>query len=946
MSVNESRAPAADMESPEDHDRDRIAQAYLGLIGSPRMQERARARINWMAANARGPKILDIGCSEGILALLLARAGHEVVGIDVNAAAIAYGQSLLESEPADVRARVSLRVGDALGVDLPPAAFDTVVLGEVIEHLAEPEPMLHRAAELMKPGGRLVLTTPFGHFPHPDHRQEFRTSQLVDLITTHFALEELSIVDGYFRVLALERGAARSGSAGDGLLQVTEEAAIAIQRQFYADLGERTAQLRKLRNETRILVEKNRRLERLARRLQEERRINTERLRRSEQQLKRQKRIVAMAQARVKELRRSRRYELGRALEKAVGSPGRMLKLPFRVAKIYRKHRARAANVGTTAAGATESDVSERTSSKAAQAPTTAGPEIRPATPHLDISAAFPPYAYPDRPPRTAIKVASILDEFSDACFRYEAELNRLTKEDWRRQLERDRPEFLFVESAWKGNQENWRRVFTHAEEREDGPLDELIAYCRKEGIPTVFWNKEDPPNFDVFIGAARKFDYIFTTDANCIEKYRLSVGHERIFALPFAAQPAIHNPMGKVETDEHEIAFAGTWYGQKHVERGALLPIVLDAAVGHKLHIFDRMSGHTRNDFYLFPPQYAPYLRTALPYPSVLTAYRNFKVFLNVNSVTDSPTMFARRVFEVLASATAVVSTASTGIEEMLGDVVAVVHDEDEARTEIERLLRDPWYRWQKSHQGYRKVLRRHTYTQRFRTIARTIGLELTAQEAEPLVSVVIPLDDGAFLDNALASLARQRHAPLEAILVVRAGARDAAERFSGAWPEGRVVEVAADAAAPALWQAGIGEARGEFVTVFDPAAVYGAEFISDLLLAFDYAGTDLVGKAAHYVSSGGAPELIGARHRYQHVDQVPAAALLARGRVFEEAGFDRIVAAGPGGALVARAPVPGRIYSADPFNYLRLEGQTDQLASTLSCGDPTGLFAPSPFF
>jgi 2-polyprenyl-3-methyl-5-hydroxy-6-metoxy-1,4-benzoquinol methylase len=146
-------------------DRDRIAEAYLGRWGSAVTQQRARDRVDWMAACAQGPRVLDIGCSEGMLGLLLARAGHQVLGIDFEPAAIAAARDLLGAESSAVRARVELRVADALSVELDEHGFDTAVLGEVIEHLDQPSKMLARAAALLKPPGRLVLTTPFGSSP-------------------------------------------------------------------------------------------------------------------------------------------------------------------------------------------------------------------------------------------------------------------------------------------------------------------------------------------------------------------------------------------------------------------------------------------------------------------------------------------------------------------------------------------------------------------------------------------------------------------------------------------------------------------------------------------------------------------------------------------------------------------------------------------------------------
>ena len=52
-----------------------------------------------------------------------------------------------------------------------------------------------------------------------------------------------------------------------------------------------------------------------------------------------------------------------------------------------------------------------------------------------------------------------------------------------------------------------------------------MLNYCRSRGIPTVFWNKEDPPHFDDFIGAAKEFDFVFTTDADCVPMYREALG-------------------------------------------------------------------------------------------------------------------------------------------------------------------------------------------------------------------------------------------------------------------------------------------------------------------------------------------------------------------------------------------------------------------------------------
>lgn len=102
---------------------------------------------------ADGPRdVLDVGCSSGYLAAPLAAAGARVVGIELDPdaaeAARAYCSEVL--------------VGDVEDMELPfePASFDAVVCGDLVEHLRDPGAALARLRPLLRPGGRLVLSTP------------------------------------------------------------------------------------------------------------------------------------------------------------------------------------------------------------------------------------------------------------------------------------------------------------------------------------------------------------------------------------------------------------------------------------------------------------------------------------------------------------------------------------------------------------------------------------------------------------------------------------------------------------------------------------------------------------------------------------------------------------------------------------------------------------------
>lgn len=100
-------------------------------------------------------RILDLGCSGGLLARRIRAEGHYVVGVDSM------------EVPGVRRYTDEFYIGD-LNRGIPAAAgagFDIVVAGDVIEHLAEPAPALRAMRAVLRPGGELLLSVPnFGHW--------------------------------------------------------------------------------------------------------------------------------------------------------------------------------------------------------------------------------------------------------------------------------------------------------------------------------------------------------------------------------------------------------------------------------------------------------------------------------------------------------------------------------------------------------------------------------------------------------------------------------------------------------------------------------------------------------------------------------------------------------------------------------------------------------------
>jgi O-antigen biosynthesis protein len=96
--------------------------------------------------------VLDVGCSTGYLAERLQQRGSTVIGLEMDERAAELARRFCEA----------VYVGDIETMELPlePASFDAIVCGDLIEHLRDPQAVLSRLRPLLKPGGRLVLSTP------------------------------------------------------------------------------------------------------------------------------------------------------------------------------------------------------------------------------------------------------------------------------------------------------------------------------------------------------------------------------------------------------------------------------------------------------------------------------------------------------------------------------------------------------------------------------------------------------------------------------------------------------------------------------------------------------------------------------------------------------------------------------------------------------------------
>ena len=104
-------------------------------------------------------RVLDIGCGQGTQALLLARRGHIVAGLDSSAQLLDDFRAALATEPAEVGDRVRLVQGEAEAIAglFAPSSFDVVLCQGVLMYFPDPDPLLDAIAQVVVPGGIVSL---------------------------------------------------------------------------------------------------------------------------------------------------------------------------------------------------------------------------------------------------------------------------------------------------------------------------------------------------------------------------------------------------------------------------------------------------------------------------------------------------------------------------------------------------------------------------------------------------------------------------------------------------------------------------------------------------------------------------------------------------------------------------------------------------------------------
>jgi SAM-dependent methyltransferase len=147
----------------------------------PRHALRERLLFSLFLRSQPGRKILNAGAGQGTFTQLLEQHGFEVTSMDLSPPAVALLRDRVEGP---------VMAGDVARMPFEDAAFDAVVLGEVLEHVVQDEHAMRETARILKPGGVVAISVPSDSLPfgpaaewagHVRHYSEHELRELCDV---------------------------------------------------------------------------------------------------------------------------------------------------------------------------------------------------------------------------------------------------------------------------------------------------------------------------------------------------------------------------------------------------------------------------------------------------------------------------------------------------------------------------------------------------------------------------------------------------------------------------------------------------------------------------------------------------------------------------------------------------------------------------------------------
>jgi glycosyltransferase involved in cell wall biosynthesis len=284
---------------------------------------------------------------------------------------------------------------------------------------------------------------------------------------------------------------------------------------------------------------------------------------------------------------------------------------------------------------------------------------------------------------------------------------------------------------------------------------------------------------------------------------------------------------------------------------------------------------------------------------------------------------MFARRVFEILASRTMVISGPSKGVSEIFNGIVPIAETKEEAEHLLKIYLKNSALREKIQKEGSRMVLKHHTYRNRLQDICNKIGINVDLLSLKK-VTIVTSTQRDEYMLNLYQIIKGQTYENFEVVIVLNKNTMDKKrweKQFEDLKQDVKILQIEESVSLGHCLNHAIESSSGEIIAKFDDDDYYAPNYLQDMILSMDYSNADIVGKSAHYVYLEEKQLLIVKTNGSgveSYSDFLSGATLVFTRHLYNSLGGFADRSRGEDSDLLRRAKEGGfKIYSNDLYNF-----------------------------
>lgn len=524
------------------------------------------------------------------------------------------------------------------------------------------------------------------------------------------------------------------------------------------------------------------------------------------------------------------------------------------------------------------------------------------------------------------LKALTLLGRHSEACLRPEMDIESLSRDSWGEQIKTQGYDLFFVESEGRDTCFRWRDALSKKDSQNAQELAKVLSECNRKKIPTVLWINKTHKNFSELEWIGKKFEFICTVDQRSVELYKKLLGHDKVFYMPFAAQPSIHHPILQGNRDK-SILVAHEWNRVQQDKDDELFKGIANPPVTAKaFEVYDHNPVIDQNGLQ-FPFEYREAFLPSNSLPDIAErAYRRYSAFL---TSSGGGVELERDICEVAACGMPMVSYASSSLDDEFSSIVETVSDSKNLSQFLEVLVSDEVEALRHSVKGVRHIHTKHTYSDRIKLLKKNVFDHRfvsgdTLHPVRPVTAICVSKRP-EMLQRIAEILNAQTHPELRLIFVTHNSDFDVEQIqkvFSPRFQTKIFHLPTEDTFLADGLNLALDHAETDLVAKIDDDDYYGPNYLFDAALAFNYSNAGLVGKNTFfsYIESINKLALRFINKHYRYTKLVQGGTLVWDRKKTGYKKFNRVRQGTDSAFLKELVNESIPILSIDPFNFIHV--------------------------